>query len=611
MKKRIFCLAILFTLTSITSCTKFLQTTPESFIAPETYYTTADQLQTALNGVYSILGYPDGSLYNNNLVYALVTPSDELYYFSAPRTAIQNFLYDASDNNISLLWRGLYSGIERANLLLANINKPSMDENQRNLIKGQALFLRAYYYFLLVSYYGDVPLLLTPTSSLDEVNVPRTPSKTVYDQVLADMTTAEGLLQTQTITSLGYGGKVTKTAVEGILARVCLKMAGYPLRDVSKYADAKAWCLKVINSGEHALNPDYKQVFINYAQDKYDIKESMWEVEFYGNAIGPYNVTGFLGNFIGLTNIGDLNIGYSGCMLRTVQKFYKLYETDPVTGIGLDLRRDWNCSPYAYSGTPGVKAYQTTSWQYYPGKWRREYETFLPKAKNQTPENAVILRYSDVLLMLAEAESELNGPDALAYNAINQVRERAWGTGSRVTTIAVTNGGTGYTAAPTVTISAGGISTIAINNTATATANISGGKVTSITIVSPGANYTAPPTVTITGGNGTGATATATITAFNQTDADLPAGLLPNAFRQRLQDERSRELCFESQRNQDLIRWGIFLSTMTGVADNARVTGANAIVAADYSQATSRNVLLPIPSHEISLNKALTQNPGY
>ena len=166
----------------------------------------------------------------------------------------------------------------------------------------------------------------------------------------------------------------------------------------------------------------------------------------------------------------------------------------------------------------------------------------------------VLLRFSDILLMYAEAENELKGPTADAVEAFNKVRRRAWSTG--IKTITVTNGGAGYTTAPTVNISG--------NGGATATATVSGGRVTAITLDrDPMAvsffnegKYSSVPTITLTGGGGSGATATATIS--RATEGNI-APATKEAFLAAIQDERMREFNFENMRKADLLRWGTFL----------------------------------------------------
>jgi hypothetical protein len=270
-----------------------------------------------------------------------------------------------------------------------------------------------------------VPLIVKPVVSANDTDVPRASEKEIYDQILKDMTEAEKLVTD--ISALGYGGRVSKSAVRGILARVCLSMAGYPLKDVTKYKEASKWAKMVMDAGIHSLNPDYSQIFINYAQDKYDIKESIWEVEFWGNRFGIFKETGQVAGVNGPpSSNSETGVAVGG--LFATAKLYKLYEPG-------DLRRDWSIANFTYNktGPNGSKTLikDTTTASLYDragGKWRREYELVTPKSAQWTPQNLPLLRYSDVLLMYAEAENEVNnGPTAEAYQAINLVRKRAFG----------------------------------------------------------------------------------------------------------------------------------------------------------------------------------------
>ena len=427
MKKILAIIFLLIIMGTQTACKKFLETTPTSFIAPQNYYNNPTDLQNALNSVYSSLS--SGSIYGNGWM-RLNWSTDEMCNRS-PTPNYLNYFYTSSEPTIYSFWQTAYQGISNANYLLANINKPVMDSSARAIIQGQALFLRGYYYFLLVSNFGDVPLITTPIiDGSVNLNITRTPKAIVYQQVLADMKKSDTLLQTQTVTSLGYSGKITKTAVEGILARVCLYMAGHPVMDVSKYNDVLFYTNKVISDGEHALNPSYSKIFINYAADQYDINESIWEIEFAGTS---YNASqeGQTGVYYGIS-CNDLNIGLCYSLAVPSAKLFHLYPSgdlqDSTTVPSADLRRDWNCANYSWgSVTPGVKISLTNAYMLCMGKFRREYEVVMPKSKNYSPENFPVLRYADILLMQAEAENELNGPTQTAIKAINQVRRRAFG----------------------------------------------------------------------------------------------------------------------------------------------------------------------------------------
>src|SRR5690606_14444513 len=286
--KRIYYYLTLILIMSASSCKKYLETKPTDFLNPLNYYETEAHLQAARASVYDILG--GSGLWGSSANYLLAWSADIGYMNRATlTTGPWNYFYSSSDTYNNTLWSNLYSGINRANVLLENVDKnPEIDQKLRSQIRGEALVLRAYYYFILVQYYGAVPLKTSSTVSVIEVDISRSPIQEVYAQILGDLTAAEPLLPG--ITEIGHGGAISKSAARGLLARVCLTMAGAPLRDVSKYQEARDWAKKVMDDAEagHDLNPSYKQIFVNYAQDKYDIKESIWEVEFWGNRTDSY-----------------------------------------------------------------------------------------------------------------------------------------------------------------------------------------------------------------------------------------------------------------------------------------------------------------------------------
>ena len=432
MKKIYYLVAVI--VFGVTSCDHYLDTEPIDKISIKQYYTDEKGLTSALVGVYDVLG--SASLYGTNVFNGYNACTDEGYLARTTQTNDLQYLsvniIDPSNAEITALWAACYVGLNRANDLIANINLAPMDETKRQVILGEALFLRGYYHFLLVTNFGNVHMKLEPTTTPNDVYAKATPMSEIYAQILKDMTSAEAKVATST--SYGYSSRVSKTVVQGILARVCLQMAGYPLNDTSKYSEALSWTKKVIDSGEHALrttyntaitgNNAYSQIFINHAQDIYDVKESMWEIEFKGNSTDGYSETGRLGNTNGITITGSAypTIGYSYGFIRGTARLYKAYKTG-------DLRRDWVLAPFKYNGTTGVKTTNTSTTGYGRdcAKWRREFELSSPKHKNNTPINFPVLRYADVLLMFAEAENQVNGPTTAAIEAVNQVRRRGFG----------------------------------------------------------------------------------------------------------------------------------------------------------------------------------------
>ncbi|GHB74795.1 RagB/SusD family nutrient uptake outer membrane protein [Persicitalea jodogahamensis] len=597
-------------LLSLSACEEFLVTEPTDFLSPSNYYRTEQQLEFARAGVYSALG--ENPLYGHQAHYLYAWDADMAYMnrFTLT-TGPWNYFYSPADRYNDSFWSTLYSGINRANVVIANVdNNPEIDQKKRDVIRGESLFLRGFYYFMLVRYYGGVPMRTEPTLSVEDVDIPNSSVKEVYDQIVADMTQAEPLVPD--INAIGFGGAISKSAVRGLLARVNLTMAGEPLKDQSRYAEAKKWAKKVIDEGGHALNPSYSQIFKNLAGDKYDIKENIWEVEFWGNLLDQYSEATGLGYINGPRSVASSATGRADAYMSITAKFYDVYEPG-------DLRKWFNIAHFTYNNSQingektftGLPTTQEDKYKLLPAKWRREYETLLPKGL-RTPINFPILRYSDVLLMYAEAENAINGPTAEVVEIVNRVRRRAWSKG--VNKVEVINGGSGYSTAPTVAFSGGGGS----GAKATATIN-SAGQVTGINLIRDPEGisyfaegvYTSAPQVVLSGGGGTGATATSQIN--NPSDADLKSAqtATKESMLAVIQNERLRELSQEGQRKADLVRWGIFLKTMEEVGKAAQRDIPESPAVKYFTNVSQKDLLSPIPTSEITVNQAIKQNPGW
>lgn len=508
----------------ICSCNKILDTTPQDFLTSDEYYNTESELESALAGVYDRLG--DTRVYAQGMSSYLVF-SDE-FFMKGKTSGIEANAIDASTLEINRHWEALYTGIERANVLLESMaeNGADVSEEKYNEIKGQALFLRAYYYFLLVDEFGSVPLKLTATQSPDDEPLGGSPIRTIYDQILKDMREAATLVKS--VADYGYNTRISKTAVQGILARVCLTMAGYPLYDETMYKEAGNYADSVMQSGLHNLNADFKQIFINHSKETFDVQECLWEVELKGTNQSEILEAGRIGSYNGIA-CSNVDTGYGYDYVHATAKLYNAYES-------ADTRRDWAIAPFRFvtSGTTVVRTAWSSSQLYQRsiGKWRREYETTLPRSQYYTATNWPLLRYADVLLMYAEAENAMNGPTEQAYEALNKVRRRAY--------------------AKDVNIS--------------------------------------------------------------DDTVDAPAGMSQQDFQDYIINERLRELAFEGLRKHDLIRWGIYVSTMQVQAQEYQANMPSDLkdpAVAQVQRITARSVVFPIPNSELATNTNLNQNAGW
>ena len=552
----------------IASSCNFLDMEP-NIIIKETYYNNETELKYGLAGVYGALG---NEAFYGNYYSLMLSNVDDLSYFNRPTTpaSCQIYRHDASSSHVYNAWTLIYAGIKNANAYMDAIQDSKIDKGHKYY--NEARFLRAYYHFILAQAWGDVPLRKVEAKSHDDVMCAATPQAEVLAWVAEEM---KECIANSSEKVDAQPSRVTKTTMQGILARVYLFMAGETVQISDKrpllkaamdYADA------VIVSGKHKLNPDYTDVFKKMMSNKYDTAnhESMWEVEFLGDrSSASFWSNGRIGDLLGLQSSGSKNYSSFKCNYAYAQydgslKLWDLYwktdRTDDENEFAkiTDKRQEWNMCPYNYAGNPAQPPYGSdgsdgkkkcepsidkTPYVYdkksttkYPlaaaairncGKFRREVEfegTMVAKSL-YTKINYPILRYSDVLLMYAEAQNEYDGtPSQKAYDCVKAVRDRA------------------------------GIKT----------------------------------------------------KDFSSYDND--------SFRSLVRNERGRELCFESLRKYDLIRWGIFVKSMNEYSKFAKDPRWSKDVKAGQAAAIGaavdeKHIVLPIPAVELGVNKLLKQNP--
>ena len=404
----------------------FLDVAVNNVATVDNYYRTMDELEDALSGVYATLA--DNALYGEAMMGRLGLSADLGYeYYKKDAGTVSYYQASVSDSKINAYWRALYAGIGRANMLLSRIDGVSAQGEtltRREQIRGEALFLRAYYYYMLVKRFDNVPLVLTPIEDVNgsEKYVAQSSPREVYLRIISDMETAAPLVAESSAVEGGW--QVSRSAVWGMLARVALNMAGQPVCEESMYVKAASYAKMVMDSGLHSLNPDFSQVFINQCRNVYDISEVLFEVNFWGDNTGIYQTAGTVGRNIGIASSEDCPVGYCMGLLRCNPLLWYKYDAD-------DVRRDWTLSPFRYSadGSKLMDGETTIISRKYCAKWRREYEVSTSKSTTCTEINFPVLRYSDVLLMYAECYAfHPAGLDRdLALESLNMVRRRGHG----------------------------------------------------------------------------------------------------------------------------------------------------------------------------------------
>ena len=484
----VFCLILI---SCLAGCKKYLDKVPLDTINTSNYFQTAEDAVNAVNSAYQPMQRP--KLYNLRMWTSDIFAGNSVVGAGGGTDGIEtveeaNFTTDPSNQGVLDLWRGPWPGILYCNLVIKNVPGINMDTTLRNRVVGEAKFLRANYYFILVRYFGDLPIITTPQSPSDNLYPARSPKQDVYNLIIQDLKDAINLLPSRDTYSGADVGRASKGSAVGLLAKVYLT-----LKD---YADVVPLCQQVTSLG-YALNANYAE---NFDPAHKNSVESLFEVQYSGGTTYGFfddlNQASWTSTFMGPRNTTFVGGAYG--WNQPTQEFVDSYEAG-------DVRKD---KTILYQGCPDFNGNIYSSVYSTTGYNVRKFlvPTSVSPQYNTSNEDFPVLRYADVLLMEAEAMNEL-GQTTQAETPLNQVRQRA----------------------------------------------------------------------------------------------GLPEihGQSQSAMRNTILHERRMELAFEGDRWFDLIR-----------VDNGQY-GLNFLHSIGKTNATSKNLLMPIPQVELDANPNLTQNPGY
>lgn len=384
----------------LTACENQLDLSPVTNLTNATYYKTAEDAKAALGACYSGIAGTDPFL-------DLVTTDDAIPFLtgSADRPLLWRYNITPSNTFISQ-FGGAYSGINRSNIVIGRLPNISMDESLKNRYIAEAKFLRALHYFNLVRQYGDVPIVTTETTSLEGLAVSREPVDKVYAQIEADLKDAESVLPKSYPAS--ESGRATLGAVKGILAKVYLTRAGIAAGSPF-WAQAAAKAKEVMDLGVHDLHANFADAFALTARGG---KENIFEIQYLTDVRGHGDGRGY-----GVRS-APIYPGTGSGIARPTAQLYNLYSDKdtrkPVTFL----------TSYSFNGVTtnlSITDPDFTKAISFQKQWDKT-----AKIAGGEGTSRPILRYSDVLLMFAEATNEANkAPTTDAYAALNKVRIRA------------------------------------------------------------------------------------------------------------------------------------------------------------------------------------------
>lgn len=428
---------------------------PASLYDAESFYTTEDNAKLAVVGVYSSLG---GSSHYGQYEMAIWATDDQHFVkgnvSDGTRRDISHYMLTSANEWIEPLWVNKYDGLNSANVAIAGIMGMESFENSSTLQQavGEAKFLRALYSFDLVKMWGDVPYHTSVQSGYgDNLYGERVDRELIYDQIIEDLEDAIEYLPWATASSSPE--TATQGSARALLMRVCLQRAGYSLQTdgvltraddnlrAEMFAKVKEQWEAFQSEGSYhnffsaGTNNDYEKFFYNNSNASvYSSQESLFEIAFY-TVDGSEGVVGLFGSYNGpLTNEADVALteawGRANSYIEVVPEWRDVYlNEDSSLNAETDIRRSVSIATYKWSWDSDASAHVyeelAASKGWTPGKWRREWETIgNAKNTNNTDINYCMLRYSDVVLMAAEALYEL-GDEGSAWSLLNSVRTRA------------------------------------------------------------------------------------------------------------------------------------------------------------------------------------------
>jgi hypothetical protein len=443
-QSRILLFAVLISSFLFSGCKKYLSPEPVSSFSEGFAFSNLPYAKSAVIGVYNSFAAQT----SYGLYFSMYYPYDTDEMMGAggatvdgERRDIARYNLTSTNTGISAAYSSMYTGIERANICIEQIPKMDLYNNgsatekgELKRLHGEALTLRAEFYLDLVRNWGDLPEQRIPSSEMPSLFLPKTDRDSIYDHVLNDLKVAETLVPWRTeISQLGDAAdeRITKGAVKALRARIALTRGGYSLRRattamgrsadyVKYYQIARDECADIMaRRDQHTLNSSYKAVWKDYVCGRNANEpngELMFQIAEGGNGTG--SADGRIGIYNG-TKVGSSSNG----ALSILPTYYYAFDST-------DVRRDVTGAPYETKADLITRVGHSIN-NFPDGKFRREWWSNPVNPTNATLNsgiNWILIRFSDVLLMFAEADNELNhNPSADAIAAVSEVSKRAHG----------------------------------------------------------------------------------------------------------------------------------------------------------------------------------------
>jgi len=435
--KKITILGLSLSLTGvvISGCKDFLEVQPKSQVSIADAFSNVANATNSVIGVYDELMGDNGYGIRINMYYPY--DSDEMIVsgnIDNGRRGIGRYQLLLTNAELRNPFLQLYRGVEKANLCIEQIpqmalynNGTDAEKKELRRLHGEVLTLRAQFLFELIRNWGDVPAPFTPAYKQTDLFLPQANRDETYAKIIEDLKTATDLLPWRTEAG-ARNERITKGAAKALRAKLALFRGGYSLRSNGKmernadylnyYKIARDECADLMaKRGEHTLNPSYEDIWRKLTSFVYDPQgEIIFEV---GAGGSNSNSDSRMGNYNGPSVNASSRYGTGGGGLLVLPNYFYAFDST-------DTRRDVSTTYYAIAAT-NIKSPRRLG-ELTDGKFRKDWRVpLLPGTALNVGYNWPMIRFSDVLLMFAEAENEINGnPTAAAIAAFEEVRKRAF-----------------------------------------------------------------------------------------------------------------------------------------------------------------------------------------
>jgi hypothetical protein len=377
------------------SCKKFLELHPEHQISSGTFYQKQADFENALVGVYSSIR----NLYStSSILYPLELGTDNAEIsWSSPTVDEMQFdqnAVTATNGQLRNIWTTCLFTVSRCNAILQRIDDVEFDNSVKDKIKGETRYLRAFSYFYLVRFFGNVPITDKEFSSPEEIaaaDLSLKPKEEVYAVIIEDLTAAETLIPAILNPDKT---KASRSTVKTLLGKVYLTL--------NDWAKAELKLKEVIDSRQYSLVTNYRNLF---STGNNNSAETIMEIQYVtGRSLGN-NYSALFTPAITSMAIFPNNLQGSGRIVPTLDLFnaYEPNDTRKAVSVSDSVRL-----------INGTKAYN---------RYGLKFVDFTTTALSDGTVAFIVLRYADVLMMYAEALNEQN--KAGAIDIITPIRARA------------------------------------------------------------------------------------------------------------------------------------------------------------------------------------------